>query len=141
MSRKTLLHRLFGLGKLPKGARPAIDAEGIVLVDEGIGGWVKLRRFRAPGRYHSSRSSWFTGSLVITGLRFAAFAFSRPIINVPLAGERLGDLEITASDDRLVVRFEASQFNPQHSGSVEYRFRTDLARSFAEHVEAALRSD
>ena len=35
---KTLLHRLFGLGKIPKRYAPTLHDEGIVLIDEGIGG-------------------------------------------------------------------------------------------------------
>ena len=33
---KTLLHRLFGFGKIPKQYAPTLHDEGIVLIDEGI---------------------------------------------------------------------------------------------------------
>ncbi len=37
---KTLLHRLFRVGGIPRDARDRIRREGIVLQDEGIGGSV-----------------------------------------------------------------------------------------------------
>jgi hypothetical protein len=36
---KTLLYRLFGLGRIPRHLRPLVESEGIVVADEGIGGW------------------------------------------------------------------------------------------------------
>ena len=40
---KSVLYRLFGLGKTPKRELPALEAEGIVLVDEGISGSIECR--------------------------------------------------------------------------------------------------
>ena len=62
----TLLHRLFGAGRVPEDRLAAFQAEGIVLFDEGIGGALTLRNFRAPGRYSGWRRSWFMGSVVLT---------------------------------------------------------------------------
>ena len=43
-----------------------------MLLDEGIPGSVTLRKFRAPGRIHGYKKTFFAGSLVVTGQRFAA---------------------------------------------------------------------
>lgn len=98
---KTLLYRIFGLGKIPKLMLPALKQEGIVLIDEGISEWITFRNFRAPRRYYGRKWSWFTGSLVLTGKRFAAFTFYpyfNPIINVQLDDERLKKLDCFAQE-------------------------------------------
>ena len=136
-ARKSLLYTLFKLGRVPQKALPALESEGIVLLDEGLRASVKFKNFRAPGRYHSSKSSIFAGSLVLTEQRFAGFAFSKPVINVGLHDDRLRALEISVpSDDVLSVRFDPSVFDLQSSGSVEFRFRTARAPSFLEHIGA-----
>ncbi|TDI37858.1 MAG: hypothetical protein E2P02_21905 [Acidobacteria bacterium] len=92
--KKTLFYRLFGWGQLPKAMRPILESEGIVLFDEGLGGTITLRNYRSPTRRSGYRCSWFTGSLVVTGLRFAAFSISRPLINVPLDVARLASARL-----------------------------------------------
>jgi len=132
---KTLLHRLFGLGKVPKKYAPTLREEGIILVDEGIGGSVTYKRFRAPGRRHSWKKSRFTGCLVLTQQTFAAFATLRPLVYVPLEDKRLSELRCSAEEERtLLVTYDASLFDGKRSGTVECRFRTAKAQSFLEHL-------
>lgn len=137
---KTLLYRLFGFGKIPNAMRPILESEGIALIEEGIGGSVTLRNFRAPGRWHSYKRSWFTGALVVTGLRFAAFQFSKPLINVPLDDARLGALKGSVEKESILrIDFDASVFQDNATGSVECRFRTPQARLFLERLERQTR--
>ncbi len=134
--KKTLFYRLFGWGQLPKAMRPILESEGIALVDEGIGGSVTLRKFRSPTRRSSYRCSWFTGSLVVTGIRFAAFSISRPLINVPLDEERLGLLDCSIEKGtKLKVAYDAADFDDNTTGKVELRFRTREARLFLERIK------
>ena len=137
---KTFLYRVFGWGKIPKRVRPVLDQEGIVLLEEGIGGSVLFGNFRAPGRRYIRRWSWFTGSLVITGKRFAAFTFYprfNPIINVPLDDERLGHLHCSLKNPAtLRVVFDTSVFREGWSGTIECRFATPKARFFLEQIRA-----
>ncbi len=136
---KSILHRLFGLGKLPKKMVPILEQEGIVLFDEGISGSICLRRFRAPGRIHSFKRAGFVGSVVLTQLRFAAFSFSRPVINVPRNDKRLSLLELSLPKDGLLcVKFNAGDFHDGWSGSVECRFHTPLAQRLVASIEQDL---
>ena len=134
---KTLLHRLLGFGQLPKAMRPILEGEGIVLLDEGIGGSITFRNFRAPGRRYSYRKTWFAGSLVVTELRFAGFAFRRPVINVPLEGPHLGKLDLSLEKRDTVIRiaFDSSDFHDDWSGDIECRFRTSKAQLFLERLQ------
>jgi len=132
---KTLLHRLFGLGKIPKRYRPTLEQEGFVLLDEGIGGTVTFRNFRAPGRRHSWRKKWFTGSLALSGRHFAAFTYWQPVVFVPLDDPRIAALECSVeSEDRLCIAFDPSAFNDNWSGRIEVRFKTPRAREFAQRL-------
>lgn len=135
--RKSILYTLFKLGRLPKEAASRLQTEGVVLLDEGLRASVILRKFRAPGRYHSYKASLFAGSLVITEVRFAAFAFSRPLVNVGLHDDHLRALDLAVPRTGLLsIRFDAGAFDTQSSGSVECRYHTDKARLFVERLES-----
>ena len=133
---KTLLHRFFGLGSVPRDAEEQIRREGVELRDEGIRGSVTFRRFRAPGRYHGWKRSWFSGSIVLTRRRFLAFKYSRPIINVPWNHDKLEDLDVRLEgENTLCVAFEASVFREDASGEVEVRLSTPWAREALTQIE------
>ncbi len=133
---KSIFHKLFGLGKFPKAMAPILESEGIVLQDQGVSGSVTLRKFRAPGRIHSYKKSGLVGSLVITELRFAAFAFSKPLVNLPLADEKLALLDLSVPKrNQLLVKFNAGDFHEGWKGAVEYRFSTELADLFLERLK------
>ena len=135
-SRKTLLHRLFGIGRIPERYALMLRAEGIVLLDEGIGGSITLKNFRAPSRWHSWKRNWFTGCVVLTKQTFAAFALGKPIIYVPLDHERFSELRLTIVDGVLFVGFDAAAFNDGWTGMVECRFKTSQAQLFVERLAA-----
>ena len=100
---KTILHKLFGAGKIPKKYAPTLTAESIVLLDEGIGGSITFKNFRAPGRRYAAKKSWFTGCLVLTEQTFAAFALHKPLIYVPLTDERIVKLNMLNTADTLKI--------------------------------------
>jgi hypothetical protein len=137
---KTLLHRLFGTGKVPRDVVSRLNREGVLLIDEGIGGSVTFRNYRGPGRYHGWRRTWFTGSLVVSRRRLLAFAFSRPLIGVAWDDENISGLECSQdSPGRICFRFEAADFQPDCSGKVELRFATEKAYEFHQLVNRKAR--
>ncbi len=132
---KTLLYRLFGAGAVPRDAREQIQREGVVLQDEGIGGSVTLKKYRAPGRYHGWKRSWFSGSIVLTQEHFLAFKYSRPIIGIAWDEERFEELNVRLEKgDTLCVTFDASAFQESASGTVEVRLKTPLARALLDQI-------
>lgn len=134
---KSLLYRLFGLGKIPENERPALEAEGLVLVEEGIRGSITFRNFKAPWRRHSYRRSGFAGSIVLTEQRLVAYAFSKHVVNIPVNHPQFRKIEISVDKaDRLCIAFEASDFHDDRSGSIELRFRTPQALHFAERIRS-----
>ena len=133
---KTILYHIFGLGKIPKKFLPDITREGIILMDEGIGGSVTFRKFRAPGKRYGYRRNWFSGSVVLTQKTFLAFTTFNPVIGVPWDDQRLNALEyFLEKTETLCVRYDASVFNEEWSGTIECRFKTPKARIILETIE------
>lgn len=133
---KTLLYRLFGVGKIPAQWRGTIESEGIVLMDEGIGGTVTYRDFRSPGRRASWKKSAFSGAIALTRTRLLALQFSSPMINVPLDDDRLRQMQFSVEGaDRILIAFNANLFHDDWSGTIEYRFRTSQAPAFVKKLK------
>ena len=132
---KTILYRLFGVGKIPAQWRAAIESEGIVLIDEGIGGSVTYRDFRSPGRIASWKKSAFSGAIALTRTRLLALQFSSPVINVLLDDERLQQMKFSVErEDKILIAFNANLFHDDWSGTLEYRFRTPQAQAFVKSL-------
>ena len=132
---KTLLYRLFGVGKIPAQWRATIESEGIVLMDEGIGGTVTYRDFRSPGRRASWKKSAFSGAIALTKARLLALQFSSPVINVPLDDDRLPQMQVSVEgEDKILIGFNANVFHNDWSGTLEYRFRTKHAAAFLKNL-------
>lgn len=125
---KTWLHRLFGAGQIPKALRTKLEGEGLILLDEGIGGSITYKNFRAPGKAFAWKRSGFTGAVALTNVRFVAFAFGRQIINVPFDDPRFQQLQCTRDENGdLRVVFDPAIFHDDWSGSVEVRLSTEQA--------------
>lgn len=132
---KTLLYKLFGIGRVPKRVRAGLEAEQILILEEGIGGSVTYRKYRARGKRFGLRRVWFTGSLAATRTRIVAFAYSRNILNVPFDHPRHGNLDIQVEPGNvLLVAFDAQDFHPEQSGRIEFRFRAERAREFVDYL-------
>jgi hypothetical protein len=122
---KTWLYRLFKIGAIPAGLRAKLDQEGVVLLDEGIGGTITYQDFRAPGRAYAWKKSGFSGAVAWTNVRFVAFAYGRQVINVPWSDPRRKQLRVSCeAPDRLLVAFDPAIFHADWSGTVEVRLAT-----------------
>jgi hypothetical protein len=134
--KKTLLYRLFGLGKIPEQYRAALESEGVLLSDEGIKGSVTYRNFRSPQRYAKWKRQWYTASIILTNTRLLAFSYSNQIIDVPLTDARFRRLNFTLEDENsLLIAFDASLFHDDWSGTIEYRFQTPQAQAFLDKLQ------
>lgn len=136
---KTLLYRLFGIGKIPEQFMATLRAEGILALDEGIKGSITYRDFRAPGKYSAWRRQWFRGSIVLTQARLVSLLSLSAAIDVPLTDERIRSMRFSVEKEgTLLVSFDPSLFYPGWSGTMEYRFRTSEAPAFLEKLRERL---
>lgn len=126
---KTLLYRLFGIGKLPAERKAEFEREGVLFLDEGIRGTVTYKNFRGGGRITNWKRQWFAAAIVLTGKRLVAFRLRRPIIDVALDDPRLKQIEFSIDEpETLAVCFDAGLFQPEWQGRIEYRFRTPVSK-------------
>ena len=132
---KSLLYRLFGVGRIPKLLADRLRMEGVVISDEGISGSVTYRDFRAPGRYSSWRKQAFIGSIVVTNIRLVGLMLGRFAVDVPFNDERIRRLQISRERDRLLIAFDASLFHDDWSGTIEYRYQTSEAADIMKWIQ------
>lgn len=137
---KSLLYRLFGIGKIPPKLRADLEREGIIALDEGIPGSATYRNLRRPGRYSAWRRQWYTACIALTRVRLVALRYGSAIIDVPLTDGRIRSLRFSLGDDGavLAVAFDANLFHADWSGSIEYRFRTPYAQTILTQMEREL---
>ena len=137
--KKALLYRLFGAGKLPAKFAPTAAAEGVVLSDEGLRGSLTYRNFHRPGSYSGLRKVGTVTSIAVTNRRFAAFNGENTIIDVPFTDERIRQIAFSVeADGTLLAAFDASLFHDDWSGSLEYRFRTELSAAIIEEIKSRI---
>src|SRR5258708_26013421 len=109
---KTLLYRLFGVGKIPRQLSATLQTEGIILVDEGIAASVTYLDFRSPGRRSDWRRQWFTGVIALTQVRLVALQYSNTAINVPVTDERMRRMRFSVEEQTtLFVAFDPALFH------------------------------
>ncbi len=132
---KSLLYRLFGLGRIPKLLNDTLRIEGIVVSDEGIPGSITYRNFRAPGKRFSWKKQGFVGSVIVTNVRLVALMYGSFAVNVPFTDERIRQLQISIEGDRLLISFDPKLFHDNWSGTIEYRFRTPQAADMIKWIQ------
>ncbi|MDI1240442.1 MAG: hypothetical protein PSX80_00810 [bacterium] len=132
---KTLLYRLFGIGKLPAALIDEFTNEGSLFSDEGIRGTVTYKNFRGGGRVSNWKRQWFAGAIILTKKRLVAYRLRERIIDVTLDDPRLAQMEFTIEEPAtLAVSFDANLFQPDWKGRIEYRFRTPTADAIRDHL-------
>ena len=129
---KSILYRLFRIGSIPRKIRPILEQEGIVLSDEGMGGWFIARNVKGPGKRYVHRREGFSGCLVITKKRIICYTYRKRQINISVDDPRVSKLYVDADQQKLSVSFESSVFRDGWEGVIEFRFKTDKAIQFQE---------
>jgi hypothetical protein len=132
--RKSLFYSLFGSGKVLGSNRERLEAEGIVLMDEGVPASMTLVGFSGMGRCSSWRIRPFAGALVLTKTRLYANSHMRVVVDIPLADSHMHCLEVSANDrGRLEIDFNAADFIPA-KGKIRLRFHTPQAQAYLQEL-------
>lgn len=135
--KKTMLYRLFGFGSVPKKLLPVLEQEGIVVFDEGIGGWFVTKHVDGPGKRYRHRSEGFSGCLAVTKARVVCYTYGKRQINIAVEDPKMAKLHVDApKDQKLYLSFESSDFRDGWSGVIEFRFNTDKATLFRDALVA-----
>lgn len=122
---------LLGDGRLRPELRAALEAEGLVLVEEGLRTRLTYRRFKAPGRRFHGKVTWERAALGISEARFVVYCRSGRVelIDSPFTEPRLSAVDVSLDDaDAVAVRVDYDRMGePTVSGQITIRLRTPNA--------------
>jgi hypothetical protein len=133
---------LLGDGTLKPDLRAALEAEGLVLIEEGLGGSVRYKRFRAPGkRFHGKVTGERIG-LAISKERLVVYCRSgrAKLIDTAFSNPRVSMLDVSlVDDDKVAIRIDYDRGDvPKVSGEVTVRAKTPNATTIVDHLRARL---
>jgi hypothetical protein len=137
-----LARLLLGNGTLKPKLRAELEAEGLVLLEEGLVGSIRYDHFKAPGRRFNGKVTGVCVGLGISEERLVVYSHSgrAELIDSPFSSQRLSSLGIAADNDRLILEVDYDRLDaPNASGQVTIRARTPKAQSIAEQLRTRLR--
>ncbi len=90
-----------------------------------------MKDVKAPGKRFKHRKEGFPGFLAITKKRIIAYAYWKPIINVPVVDARAASISAEViSPDQIELSLDSSVFHKDWSGNITIRFNTSKAQDF-----------
>lgn len=131
-----------GDGQLTPELRAALEAEGLVLLEEGMRGSIRYKRFKAPGRRHHGKITVERIGLGISEQRLVVYCRSghAELIDSPFDSPHFGMVDVEVeNDDRLSFRIDYDRgAAPDVSGEIMIRARTPNAARIAQEIRARL---
>ncbi len=135
---------LLGDGTLKPELRKTLESEGLVLIEEGLGGSVRYKRFRAPGRYHNGKVTPERMGLGVSRERVVVYCRSGRVklVDSEFSSPRLGAVEVSLKDDkRVAIRIDYDRADvPRVSGEITIVVKTPNARRIMDQLRARIAS-
>jgi hypothetical protein len=135
-----LARLLLGNGRLAPELRAALESEGLILIEEGLAGSVRYKRFRAPGRRHHGKVTPERIGLAVSEERFVVYCRSGSVelIDTPFSNPRLSMLDVSLQgDDTVAIRIDYDRADvPNVSGEITIRARTPNAANIVDQLRA-----
>jgi hypothetical protein len=123
---KALMHRLFGLGKMPADVRAQLPGERELYFTEGIRISIH-RKGRVPGAASSGGVRMVCGSFAVTDQRVVGYRGRARLVHVPFDVTSGGPAHLTLDDTGLHVDFDLDEIHPSCRGELRIHFREELA--------------
>ncbi len=136
-----LLRFLLGNGTLKPELRQQLEAEGLVLVEEGLLGSVRYDHFKAPGKRFNGK---VTGAMMGIGLsaeRVVVYCYSgrAELVDSPWSSPYWEMVDVLAEDGRLKLNVDYDKGGEANtSGQVSIRMRTPEAARIAAEINGRL---
>ena len=133
---------LLGTGRLKPELHAVLDSEGLVIIEEGLPGAVRYRRFKAPGRRFHGKVTLERIALAISDQRLAVYCRSgrAKLIDAAFSDPRLSAVEVSLrNNDTVSIQVDYDRMDvPSVSGEIAITARTPKAASIVEHLQARL---
>ncbi len=131
-----------GDGRLDPKVRAGLESEGLVLVEEGLRGSVRYRRFKAPGRRHHGKVAGERIALAISEERFVVYcrSGSTALVDSSFTNPRLSAVEVTLKGtDSVSIRIDYDRADvPEVSGEITIVVHTPSAAAIVDQLQARL---
>jgi len=108
--------------KVPPDKMAEFQAEGILATEDWIKAKLVYLHYKAPGKRFGYKKVWFRSNVVVTEHRLFATVYLNLGIDVQFSDERIHQMTFSNEDGVLLISFDASLFQPNWSGTLEYRF-------------------
>ena len=130
---------LLGNGTLRPEMKAALEAEGAVLIEEGLGGSVRYRRFRAPGKRFHGKVTGERMGLGISRRRLVVYCRSGrgKLIDTEFASPRWEMIGVSAKDgERVIFHIDYSKQDedPRVAGEIAIHVKTPEAERIAGEI-------
>jgi hypothetical protein len=130
---RTLLYRLFRIGRLPRRERERLSDQGLTHLVEGVPLTITWRKFSQAGRRVKLHHQNATGAVAFTQERLRVYAFSKPVLDIGLSDPVAHRVSVTCPNpNALSIRLEARDFQPDASGRITYLLLTAEAAKLAD---------
>ena len=132
---------LLGNGRLRPALRGALEAEGLVLVAEGLPASLRYSHFKAPGkRFHGKVTAVRVG-VGLSRERIVVYSHSGRVklADTPYSSERWAIAEVVAEEDRVELRVDYDKHDDDRfAGKLTIRITTPEAQRIAGEVNARI---
>lgn len=131
-----------GNGALKPQVRSQLEAEGLVLIDEGLRGTIRYEGFKAPGKRFYGKVAGERLAIGLSEERFVVYCRSGSVelMDSAYASPRLAALDISVEDnDTLALRVDYDRIGePGISGVITVRARTPQAGEIAKQLRSRI---
>jgi hypothetical protein len=128
---------LFGTGRLPRMVRDQVAGEDLLALEEGLGGSITYRHYKAPGKRARLKKVGISGAVCVTDKRLLVWGARGKLVDVPREDKRFAAIEVEAeAPDRILFAWEAGLFHDNRSGRVEVRLHPVQADQITALVES-----
>ena len=132
---------LLGNGTLRPALRAELEAEGLVLVAEGLSGSLRYSNFKAPGKRFHGKIVWVRIAIGVSRERVVAYSSSgrAKLVDTPYDSPRWAMVEVAHEEERVEFRVDYDkQDDPRFGGRLTIRAETAEARRIAGEVNARI---
>ena len=129
---------LLGKGKLRPELREALEAEGLVLLEEGIGGSLRYNHFKAPGKRFHGKVVPQRMTIGISKRRVVIYGQAK-LLDVAFDEPRAQALDISLIAENklaIVIDYDRLDTSGKVSGEITIRAKTPNAAAIVEQLQA-----
>ena len=137
MRGKSLLAIALGIGRIPKKLASEIEAEGLVISDDGVPMSLHFVKYRSPRNGFTGRKG-LAGYIAITSQRLVAKGYWETT-ELPLARLNRGNISYGVRSENIFwFAIDAADFYEDRSGRIEHRYTTPHARRCKRELDRVL---